>query len=224
MAALLIVFLLANLRQMHRKIIRAGPNLKIRPWLYIRQAWMFVLHFATQKQFSKCERPNRSFWAMHGLLMSGYVIMFALIVFLLPWFQIDVEGVNWTTWLGYYATVALLVGCVYFAVGRMRRTKAIHKDSHFSDWMFLGLLAVTVITGIATHVLRYYLQWPLSTYAMYVVHLAVVLPMFLIEVPFGKWAHLLYRPFAIYFASVRIAAREEALRAAPEADAVRQAA
>jgi hypothetical protein len=43
-------------------------------------------------------------------------------------------------------------------------------------------------------------------------------------VPFGKWAHLLYRPFAIYFASVRIAAREEALRTAPEAGAVRQAA
>ena len=87
-----------------------------------------------------------------------------------------------------------------------------------------GLLAATVITGIVGHVLRYYLQWPLSTYAMYVVHLAVAVPMLLIEVPFGKWAHLLYRPFAIYFASVRIAAREEARRAAPEAGAVRQAA
>lgn len=224
LAGLLGIFLLANLQQMHRKILKAGPALTIRPWLYVRQAWMFVLHFATQKQFSKCAAPNRVFWAMHGLLMSGYVIMFSLVVLLLPQFQIDVEGINWTTWFGYYAAIALLAGCVYFAAGRLRRTKEIHKESHFSDWMFLGLLAATVITGIVGHVLRYYLQWPLSTYAMYVVHLAVAVPMLLIEVPFGKWAHLLYRPFAIYFASVRIAAREEARRAAPEAGAVRQAA
>jgi hypothetical protein len=38
---------------------------------------------------------------------------------------------------------------------------------------------------------------------MYVVHLMGAVPMLVLEVPFGKWAHLAYRPLAMYFASPR---------------------
>jgi hypothetical protein len=36
----------------------------------------------------------------------------------------------------------------------------------------------------------------------------VVVPMLFVEVPFGKWSHLLYRPLAIYVAEVKIKAKE----------------
>jgi hypothetical protein len=43
---------------------------------------------------------------------------------------------------------------------------------------------------------------------MYVIHLAVAVPMLVIEVPFGKWSHLAYRPLAVYLTNVRNRARD----------------
>ena len=37
----------------------------------------------------------------------------------------------------------------------------------------------------------------------YIVHLMGVVPMLVLEVPFSKWAHLAYRPLAMYFAEVQ---------------------
>jgi hypothetical protein len=47
---------------------------------------------------------------------------------------------------------------------------------------------------------------PMATYYTYVAHMAILVPMIMIEVPFSKWSHLAYRPFAIYFANLRKAA------------------
>ena len=55
--------------------------------------------------------------------------------------------------------------------------------------------------------------WALPTYYMYVIHLAIAVPMLVIEVPFGKWAHLLYRPLAIYLMKVKERARVSAAAA-----------
>jgi len=43
---------------------------------------------------------------------------------------------------------------------------------------------------------------------MYLVHLMVAVPMLVVEVPFGKWSHLLYRPLALYLAAVQARARQ----------------
>ena len=54
---------------------------------------------------------------------------------------------------------------------------------------------------------------------MYVIHLMGVVPMLVLEVPFGKWAHLAYRPLAIYFARVQVHAVEaEAAKAQQAAE------
>jgi len=74
--------------------------------------------------------------------------------------------------------------------------------SHPSDWMFLILLLLTTITGILVHIFRI-TGLPAATYYTYLIHLAVLVPMIVIEVPFSKWSHLAYRPFAIYFDRLR---------------------
>jgi heterodisulfide reductase subunit C/quinone-modifying oxidoreductase subunit QmoC len=43
---------------------------------------------------------------------------------------------------------------------------------------------------------------------MYVIHLAVVVPLLVLEVPFMKWAHLMYRPLALYLKAVKESAAE----------------
>ena len=118
----------------------------------------------------------------------------------LPWFQTD----NIFEWwhpqrlLGYYATIGLTVGIVYFFIERVKKVSEKSKHSHITDWTFLVLLFLTTISGILVHFFRIY-GLPYATYYMYVFHLMVLFPMLMIEVPFSKWSHLAYRPFAIYF-------------------------
>ena len=92
-------------------------------------------------------------------------------------------------------------------ISRLRKKEEMHKHSHPSDWMFLILLFLTTLTGILLHGFRL-AGLPLPTYLMYVIHLAIAVPMLVIEVPFGKWAHLMYRPMAAYLVRVLDRARE----------------
>jgi nitrate reductase gamma subunit len=149
-------------------------------------------------------------WRNHWLLVSGYVLMFALVVGFLPWFQTDniYPLYHPQRWLGYYATIALLYGGAEIIWQRIKKENQIHRFSHPSDWIFPILLLLTTVSGILVHTFRY-LDLPLATYYTYVVHLVVLTPMLVLEVPFGKWAHLAYRPFAIYFQAVKEKANEQ---------------
>jgi hypothetical protein len=58
------------------------------------------------------------------------------------------------------------------------------------------------LTGIIINFTRI-LDWPLATYAIYVIHMIVAIPMLVLEVPFAKWAHLAYRPVVLFLLRVR---------------------
>jgi quinone-modifying oxidoreductase subunit QmoC len=47
------------------------------------------------------------------------------------------------------------------------------------------------------------LEMPLATYYIYVIHLMIAVPMLVIEVPFAKWTHQLYRPLILYLMRVK---------------------
>jgi quinone-modifying oxidoreductase subunit QmoC len=84
----------------------------------------------------------------------------------------------------------------------MRKEVQLHRFSHLSDWIFPVLLLAVTLTGILQHTFRY-LEMPLFTYYTYVIHLAFAAPMLILEVPFGKWSHLYYRPLALYFKAIK---------------------
>jgi hypothetical protein len=171
--------------------------------LFITEAWTLIWNFITQKLFLKCAK-NVGRWLKHFLLVSGYVLMLLLVVGLLFWFQTDniYPIYHPQRWLGYYATAVLLFGTVEIIIGRIRKREQIHKFSDFSDWMFPILLLLTTVTGILVHIFRY-MGLPLATYYMYAVHLIIAVAMLVVEVPFGKWAHMLYRPLAVYLQAVK---------------------
>ncbi len=185
-----------------------GEKVKIPLHIFITQAWTGIWNFFSQKFFLKCKN-NVGRWLKHFLLVSGYVLMLFLVVVLLLWFQTDniYPITHPQRWLGYYATAVLLFGTVEIIIGRIKKREQIHRFSDFSDWMFPILLLLTTVTGILVHIFRY-MGLPLATYYMYAVHLVIAVAMLVIEVPFGKWAHLLYRPLAIYFHNVREKALE----------------
>lgn len=198
MAVILSTFLLSNAFRMYRFIM---SGVKVPFWLYITEAKAFVLHFTTQKRWRECGE-DRSRWMKHFLLVTGYLTMMALIIVFIRWFQVDDSSWHFTSIFGYYATGVLLFITVEMFRSRLKKEETIHRYSHLSDWLFLILLFFTSLTGIMMHIVRLS-GWPMGTYVMYVIHLAVAVPMLVIEVPFGKWSHLFYRPLAVFLATVR---------------------
>jgi heterodisulfide reductase subunit C len=220
MAGVLSLFLITNIFNMFLKTTRKDKNIKIPIRLYFTEFRKLIVHFFTQLQLSKCDRLESgkqfnlsTYWIVHWFLMSSYVIMFTVIVVFLGWFQTE----NIYPWwhpqrlLGYYATLGLTIGVVYFFIERVKKQSEKSKFSHLTDWTFLVLLFLTTVTGILVHIFRVN-GLPVATYYTYVIHLMVLFPMLMIEVPFSKWSHLAYRPFAIYFNNLAAAAKREAAK------------
>ena len=213
MAVILTFLLLSNAYRMYRYVMRDLEGVRISPVLYLQELSTLIVHGLTQKRWTECETPTR--WVKHLLLVFSYVTMFLLVVVFLRWFQTDEIRAFWhpTRLLGYLATAVLLYVTADAIISRFRKSEEIHKHSHPTDWMFLILLFLTALTGIVVHILRLG-GLPLPTYYMYVVHLMIGVPMLVVEVPFGKWAHLAYRPLVIYLMRVKERAREAAAGAA----------
>lgn len=216
MADILSFFLISNILMMYLKVFHGEKKIKVPLKLYFTQFWKLIFHFATQWRFNKSNRTTRlgrleikasPYWISHWLLMSGYVLLFTMIVVFLEWFQTDFIHPWWHPQriFGYYATFGLSFGIVFFVYGRIKKDQENNRHTHFTDWTFLVLLSGTVFTGILVHIFRIS-GLPYATYYAYVIHLMILVPMLMIEVPFSKWSHLAYRPFAVYFSNLQNAA------------------
>ena len=173
--------------------------------IYLQEFKEFVVQFLTQKKFKACgSRSQRTQWFNHLLIMTGYCTVFLLVVVGIRWFQRDEIYPLWhpVRLLGYYATFAILYGTTVAISGRLRQSKTVYTHSHSSDWAFLILLWLTTFSGILIHATRL-LEMALPTYYLYVLHLMIAVPMLVIEVPFAKWTHQLYRPLVLYLMKVR---------------------
>ncbi len=202
--------LLTNVLHMFRLVM--GPNEtteKIPLTVYIQELKTLVIHTLTQKRWLGCGE-DRSRWLKHLLLISGYGIMLVLVVGLLYWFQTDniYPLYHPLRWVGYYATIVLLIFSGEAIVDRIRKREEIHRFSHPSDWLFPAFLFVGTLTGILVHIFRY-AGWPWSTYIMYTIHVMIMIAMLDTEVGIGKWTHFIYRPFAIYLDAVKARALEQ---------------
>jgi hypothetical protein len=198
-------FLLTNAARMFFGLVRGE---KIPARLYLSFLPYFIFQGVTQIQWRGCKDSQTiKNWLRHLFLVTGYVTIFTLVAIFLPWFQIENSSFHWTSLLGYYSTIVLLVTTAWILLDRARKQSEMHRFSHLSDWLFPILLFFTALTGILVHLLRM-LNLAMPTYVTYMVHMAIAVPMLVVEVPFGKWAHLLYRPLAIYVAEVRRKALE----------------
>ncbi|MEJ2555045.1 MAG: 4Fe-4S dicluster domain-containing protein [Anaerolineae bacterium] len=188
-AAMIVLFVLSGVFQMYSLVMRQGTNRKLGKVL-----------------------P----WLSHALLVSGYVTMFVMIVAFLPWFQSDELRPIFHPQrvLGYYATIVLIYGGGRALWGRITKTEEYHRFSQASDWLLPGLIVGLAATGILISIFKYY-GLPLAVYYTYVAHLAVMMSLYVSIGPMGKWAHLYYRPLAVYFYAVK---QKELARQAAKAE------
>ena len=204
MAGVLTALLMINSIRMWWFTTGSNKELKIPLWSYIKKLPELPLHFVTQKRFAGCDR--RPPWVAHLILMLSYVTLFTLIMFFLHEMQSGPD-INWGVHLfGYAATIGLLGTVIYAMRGRILKVEEQYRHSHESDWLFLVMLLLVASTGIAQHGLHRAGLLAEANIA-YVIHLSFVVPMLVLEVPFSKWSHMVYRPLAAYLAEVQADAR-----------------
>ena len=209
-----LALLLSRIHRVWRFTMKGGGQSPIPPWAYVHEAWIYVYESVTQPLMRKC--PEKSRWPGHWMLALGTVMMLAIKTFGLSWFQTDniYPFYNPQRWLGYLAAAFILYGIGDILLGRWRAQKEIYKETTFNDLVFPVLIILTVLTGLTAHVLRY-AGFGLGCHYAYALHVIVATPLLLIEMSFGKWSHMIYRPLALYFLAVRERAQQQT--PAPEA-------
>ncbi len=115
MALLIACLLVSNIFNMFIKVVVKDKSVQIPFSAYFTEFWRLIYNFATQSRFSKCDR--KTYWIGHLLLMTGYTLLFTMIVAFLPKFQIEevAPWYNWQRLLGYYATFGLLFFLIYIS-------------------------------------------------------------------------------------------------------------
>jgi hypothetical protein len=182
---------------------------------YVREAGTYVWHSVTHTLMRKC--PEKGRWAGHWLLAFGVSLILAIKVFALRWFQTDniYPLYHPQRWLGYLAAGLMLYGVGSILVCHIRGEKEICKTRGLEDLMFPVLLLLTALSGISVHILRY-AGFEMTCHFIYALHIVIATPMLVVEMSFGKWSHMVYRPLALYFQAVK----ERARGAAPAQEVV----
>src|SRR5208282_2176172 len=165
---------------------------------YFAEAWTYVWQSVTHTLMRKC--PEKGRW----LLALGVVMILTIKTFALGWFQTDniYSLYHPQRWLGYLAT-----GCILYGVGtilacRIKGDKEICKTRTLEDLMFPILLLLTALSGISVHILRY-AGFEMACHFIYALHIVIATPILVVEMSFGKWSHMIYRPLALYFQAVK---------------------
>ena len=174
---------------------------------YVRELKLVLVQFFTQARYSEC--TSRTAWTNHLVLMWGYAILIVLYAVLLPLSMYNKlpPAADPVKLSGYFAFVALGYTTIYAMVGRVRKKDPSRRFSQATDWMFLVLLLMAAVSGILLDAFVG-LSMPLAVYVTFTAHLAIVVPLLALEVPFAKWAHLAYRPFGLYFSRLKAAESE----------------
>lgn len=114
----------------------------------------------------------------------------------------------------YLAALSLVVGAGLPLVKRLIKSPKIHwyyrLFSHSSDWMSIGFVFVIGLTGLFMNIFNDLNIYSIS-YVFYVLHIGVVFPFLVLEVPFGKHNHWLYKSIANYVCARRGLIRGETL-------------
>jgi len=210
-----LLFLLSRILRIWRLTMTGEGRNRIPISTYAAEAGTYIYESVVQPLMRKC--PEHGRWLGHWFLALGTVIMLTVKVFGLRWFQTDniYPFYHPQRWLGYLAVGLISYGVAGILACRLRAHKEICKETHFHDLVFPILIVLTVLSGLVAHILRY-AGFALACHYAYALHVIIATPMLVIEMSFGKWSHMVYRPLALYF----LAVRERAAKQSPAAEAV----
>jgi ferredoxin len=199
------LMLIVGALRMYRFTMRGRDGLRVPPRLYITEAKTILMHMVSHKYIRKCvQEIHKKRWTKHWLLGLACSLMLVIKFFFLDWFQTDAIYPIYhpQRWLGYLAAAFLIYIPLDILISRGKKQVEMHRFSELSDLILPIMLFLVAVSGLAVHVFRYLEFW-LTSHLAYAVHLAIAVPLVLIELPFGKMSHMIYRPLAIYFQRVK---------------------
>jgi ferredoxin len=160
-----------------------------------------IREIALQKRFGECEDDKFRRWA-HLAVSAGFMGMFLATCIIAA---VDFKWIPLPRWvslaIGSVSGAAAMFGLAYYLNMRLKRQGEYAKRSHHSDWVFLMLLVLSVVSGYVMLAFRF-LHMPMAAYWAFAVHLVFVFNL-LMSVPFTKFAHIVYRPVALWLAGVK---------------------
>ena len=164
----------------------------LRDVLYQRR----TLSCATEKT-----RPNlwTSRWFAHLAVFWGFLGL--LLATILRFVVVPIHGALVPPWepvrfLGIVSGAALLYGTSWMIVRRIRKADRYTSRTTFMDWTFLGLLFLAGLGGFLVDIAQY-AGLPAWSYGFMLFHLVTVFDLLLL-IPFMKFAHVVYRPLALW--------------------------
>ncbi len=163
---------------------------------------VFFNEVLSQNKFSKCENKKR--YTAHLLLLWGFIGLFlaTITVMLFDFFFPANEGIRIIPKvLGLISGIPSLYGVSFFLWYRLKKADKYFRFSHHTDWIFIILIFFAILSGYLLDILR----WSSAVkiyYFTFAFHLIVVFELIL-TFPFTKFAHVMYRPFALLLADIK---------------------
>ena len=156
----------------------------------------------------KPEPWYRRRWLLHATTMWGFLGLLSAsgLDYGLALAGIRKTGAPVPIWyparlLGTVAGVAMIYGVAMLMRNRLAQSGEAAKHSTQSDWVLLIMLLVIGVSGFLTEAALYLSRVPAWGYWMFLFHVAVALELFVL-LPFMKFAHVIYRPVALFFQSL----------------------
>jgi len=172
--------------------------------------WPSLIEIVQHTRFKECT-VNANRVKGHQPLMLGFIGLFIVTCYSL--FTQDVIGIfipsmhgpismwNPVKLLANVSAVALIAGIGILWMNRTKMESIGKSNNTFYDWFLIWIIMGVGVTGLAAELLRI-IGIPSLGYVVYYLHLISVVMLFL-YMPYTKFAHIVYRTFAMAFERYR---------------------
>lgn len=172
--------------------------------------WPAIIEILQHRRFKECTVNNDRVKG-HQPLVFGFIGLFIVTCYSL--FTQDVIGIfipsmhgpismwNPVKLLANVSAVAMIGGIGILWMNRTKMEAAGKATNTFYDWFLIWIIMGVGVTGLAAEILRL-LGIPSLGYVVYYLHLIAVAMLFL-YLPYTKFAHIVYRTFAMAFERYR---------------------
>jgi ferredoxin len=142
-------------------------------------------------------------WFVHLMVFWGFLGLFLATI--LRFVAVPIHGGLVPPWepvrlLGIMSGAVLLYGTSFMILRRVNKADRYTSRSTFMDWAFVVLLFLAGLGGFLVD-LAQYAGLPFWAYTFMLFHLVVVFDLLLL-IPFTKFAHVVYRPVALWLSRV----------------------
>jgi len=103
--------------------------------------------------------------------------------------------------IGLVSGIPAFYGVIFYLLIRLKKSNNYSRFTYHTDWIFLMLIFLSILSGYTLDILKW-ASAVRSYYTTFAFHLIVVFEL-LVTFPFTKFAHVMYRPFALLIADIK---------------------